>query len=140
MENASKAIIIGGSVLISILIVSLGIYIYNSTKDTTGKAEEATVSLEVQLYNQKFEKYFDGDKTSIGQPILRGSDIKELISEAISSKADIIINIKTLGEFGGDSEKTLSNALLIINDNYTWHVNNIQYDDNGRISKIVFMD
>jgi len=140
MENASKAIIIGGSVLISILIVSLGIYIYNSTKDTTGKAEEAAVSLEVQLYNKKFEKYFNEDITSTGNPRLRGSTIKKLISEAIASKSDIEIYMKTKGTYGGNTSKHLSELLSLFGDDSVWGVQNVFYDENGRITKIEFFD
>lgn len=38
MENASKALIIAGAILISILLVSLGIIMFNSSKGTTDQA------------------------------------------------------------------------------------------------------
>ncbi len=34
MENASKALIIAGAILISILLISVGVLIMNSTGDT----------------------------------------------------------------------------------------------------------
>ena len=36
MENASKALIIAGAILISILIVGLGVIIYNNVADIAG--------------------------------------------------------------------------------------------------------
>ena len=42
MENASKALIIAGSILISILLISLGIIMFNSSKGTTDQAKETS--------------------------------------------------------------------------------------------------
>ena len=36
MENASKALIIAGAILLAILIISLGILIFNQAQDTVG--------------------------------------------------------------------------------------------------------
>ena len=41
MENASKALIIAGAILISILLISVGILVFNSTKGVTDNAEKA---------------------------------------------------------------------------------------------------
>lgn len=38
MENASKALIIAGAILVSILLVSLGIIMFNASKGTTDQA------------------------------------------------------------------------------------------------------
>ena len=38
MENASKALIIAGAILISILLISLGIMMFNASKSTTDQA------------------------------------------------------------------------------------------------------
>jgi len=71
MENASKALIIAGAILISILLISLGIMIFNknsgmveqsnSVLDTiTGSNafKEATTLLDpVKYFNSQFEKY-----------------------------------------------------------------------------------
>lgn len=40
MENASKALIIAGAILISILLITLGITLYNSSKGTTDQATQ----------------------------------------------------------------------------------------------------
>ena len=34
MENASKALIIAGAILISILLIAVSVYIYNASQDT----------------------------------------------------------------------------------------------------------
>lgn len=40
MENATKALIIAGAVLVSILLISIGIALINSNKDVTNSASQ----------------------------------------------------------------------------------------------------
>lgn len=46
MENASKALIIAGAILISILLISLGIIMYNASTGTTDQAENTAQAME----------------------------------------------------------------------------------------------
>lgn len=46
MENASKALIIAGAILISILLISLGIIMFNSSKGTTDQAANTAGAME----------------------------------------------------------------------------------------------
>lgn len=55
MENASKALIIAGAILLSILIIGLGMYIYTQAAgvmDDTGLDQQ-----EIKAYNEPFERY-----------------------------------------------------------------------------------
>ena len=46
MENASKALIIAGAILISILLISLGIIMFNSSKGTTDQAADTANAMQ----------------------------------------------------------------------------------------------
>ena len=46
MENASKALIIAGAVLISILLVTVGVIMFQKSKGTTDQAASTTRELE----------------------------------------------------------------------------------------------
>lgn len=46
MENASKALIIAGAILISILLISLGIIMFNASKGTTDQANDTANAME----------------------------------------------------------------------------------------------
>ena len=70
MENASKALIIAGAILISILIVGLGVIIYNNV---SGIASGGTLDAqEISAHNSPFTGYF-GDYVS-------GSNVRALIN------------------------------------------------------------
>ena len=77
MENASKALIIAGAILLAILIISLGIMIYNQA---AGIAQNNSMNeLEVQQFNQKFTQYEGSD--------IRGSSVRALQQVVKASNA-----------------------------------------------------
>lgn len=91
MENASKALIIAGSVLIAILVISLGLLIFKSTQGTTDQTQELGKTLEVQQFNSQFLKYCG---TSV-----KGSQVRTLCEVIIAHNANsdnkVSINTKS---------------------------------------------
>ncbi len=77
MENASKALIIAGAILLAILLISLGILIFNQAQDTVNNSGMSQA--EITAFNNKFLKYEGTQK---------GSVAKSLINEVIASNAD----------------------------------------------------
>lgn len=57
MENASKALIIAGAILISILLISVGIIVINAINDPVSQAGSSAESQAIQIFNSKFEAY-----------------------------------------------------------------------------------
>lgn len=80
MENASKALIIAGSVLIAILIISLGLFIFKSTSGTTDQTQKLGETLEIQQFNSQFLKYCG---TSV-----KGSQVRTLCEVIIAHNAN----------------------------------------------------
>ncbi len=97
MENASKALIIAGAILISILIIGLGVFIYGQASSTVKKAN--LNSQEAQAQNQQFETYF-GDKVS-------STEVKALMS---------LIRTNNITGKTGDETK---NITVVYNGNVT---------------------
>lgn len=78
MENASKALIIAGAILISILLISIGIILINSGKDITETGTSGINSQKIRTFNAQFTP-FEGAK--------KGSELKDLASIVRSSNA-----------------------------------------------------
>lgn len=79
MENASKALIIAGAILISILLISVGILVMQSTsgiQDQMGQQMDAT---EVQSFNAQFSNYTGNGRSA--------SQVKSLYERVIASNA-----------------------------------------------------
>lgn len=62
MENASKALIIAGAILLSILLISLGILVYNNAKGTV--SDSNLDSEAAQTFNTKISQYCGRKKNS----------------------------------------------------------------------------
>ncbi len=77
MENASKALIIAGAILLSILIIALGVYIFNIAKGSMDTKQVDTLAR--NSFNSQFEQY---DGRCIG------SSVRDLIGNMISAVAD----------------------------------------------------
>ena len=78
MENASKALIIAGAILIAILLITIGIVLINSGRDVTERGTAAMKSQAIQSFNAQFTPY---------EGTITGSQIKSLLSTVRSSNA-----------------------------------------------------
>lgn len=72
MENASKALIIAGAILLSILIIGVGIFIFTSSQGMIDESLQSMSTQEVQAFNSQFTSY-QGDE-------LTGSNVKALLT------------------------------------------------------------
>lgn len=89
MENASKALIIAGAILISILIVGLGVIIY---QNVAGIAKTGTLDAqEITAHNSPFEGYF-GDYVS-------GSNVKALLTQVQANNSAANRNDEVIGNY-----------------------------------------
>lgn len=134
MENASKALIIAGAILLSILLISLGIMIFNQAQDTLQNSGMSQA--EVNAFNNQFLKY-EGTK--------KGSMVKSLIQEVNTNNAQdesgehqIEIVSGTAGIIPKSSTNANENKYLTskIVSTKTYKVEITDYASNGRISKI----
>lgn len=56
MENATKALLIAAAVLVVILIITLGLVVYNRASRTAEEAGDLS-EYQIQVFNEKFRKY-----------------------------------------------------------------------------------
>lgn len=57
MENASKALVIAGAILISILLITLGIIVYNGSRSTIDDSMSSMDETSVTMMNSKIAQY-----------------------------------------------------------------------------------
>ena len=91
MENASKALIIAGAILIAIMIVSLGVVIFNNMGNTAKQAANMDKQ-EIESFNAKITPY-------VGENI-SGSQVNALIQ--------LVISIDNAALKSGGTDKTVS--------------------------------
>lgn len=131
MENASKAILIAGSVIIVLLIISLAMYFYNQSVELVDVWGNKITSTEIKNHNNTFLVY-DGE--------LRGIDVISacIKVEEYNTTARLPVNVIV----------KINNTNVSIMNNYYYILNNVKrtviytailgYDDQGIINLITF--
>ena len=125
MENASKALIIAGAILLAILLISLGIIIFSQAQDTINNSGMSQA--ELQTYNSQFLKYEGSQK---------GTVVKSMIQEvlAVNNNGSSVDKIKVM--YGGADLAASTNPTSGIDSSKTYTVT-LEYDSNtGRVSQI----
>ena len=74
MENASKALIMAGSVLIAILVIGLLVLGYNNLSSLEQTREDSEANLKGEEYMQRFEQYY---RTLYGSELLSLANLQE---------------------------------------------------------------
>ena len=126
MENASKALIIAGAILLAILLISLGIMIFNQAQDTV--TNSGMTEAELTSFNNKFVKYEGKQK---------GTMVKSMIQEVKSNNANssdshnIIVKLKA----DADGSLTETTDTKDIDTKPTYTVSMV-YDSGNRINEI----
>ena len=103
MDNASKALIMAGAVLISIALVGVGVYIFSSTNTMVGGANQQLDDAAAQMTNSTLGQYA-GTK-------VRGSTVKQLFEKARISNINKTLPVDITVKLGGsDVTNSLSTA------------------------------
>lgn len=97
MENASKALIIAGAILIAIVLIAVGVLVVNNMNEPVEQGIEGMTDQAKQIFNRKFESYQNTKQNA--------NNVKALISaiRASNSSGTQINKIKVIcGETTSD--------------------------------------
>jgi len=146
MENASKALIIAGGILISILVISIGVYLFASYGNIGSSYDKNMKTIEIQKFNSNFIK-FEGRKDITIQEIVT------VVNFAKQYKEETEIDVKV---YIASDELKDNNIITLIEDNSTIIESGIEkvkyfkcnvdtstdivYDGYGKVSSIKFQN
>lgn len=146
MENASKALIIAGAVLIAIMILAIGIYLINTLKEASDSYVTRLDATELQKYNSSFE-VFVGRTDVVAQEIITLINITQQKEKGtqiylIAKKKEE--NITNYDE--SQKNKFLEDHILTYNidangneqEINSFEFISIEYDADGKVSEIKF--
>ena len=77
MENASKALIMAGGILISIMIIGVLIYMWSSSSEWAKQNHKVELSEQIMAFNNQYEGY--------NKKLLRGTDVISAINRSESN-------------------------------------------------------
>lgn len=134
MENASKALLIAGAILIVILLIAVGMMVYQGAQGSINRAIGSMSSTEKDIHNKQFEAYLGSN--------ISGSRVRDLISKVISNNGgddnvEVSINYSNAASAAaaavtGELSNIMSNVTTSARASYTV---NAQYND-GVITEI----
>lgn len=137
MENASKAIIMAGGVLIAVAVITLALYGFSKYKDYARTSEQILTVSQIESFNRFYESYQEGtgkNGTISGIPLyeIRGIDYLNIYKKAIEDNAvdeSFIINEQNSSlhsAIAGDSSKFIASPYYY----------GIEYGSNGKITAV----
>ena len=134
MENASKALIIAGAILLAILIISLGIMIYNQASGVVNN--NAMSEVDISSFNSKFTQY---EGTNV-----RGAQVKALLQQIATN--NVTYQDDTTRQesvtFGGTDKQKITNASAAgtVNTGKTYTVSSTTDAKTGLINRVTIAE
>lgn len=150
MENASKALLIAGAILLCILIIAIGMFIYNSAQSTITDSLTSMSTQEIDAFNNQFVSY-EGSQTGSNIKALMGrlignadtyrdepAKIPGVYIDKINNKTNTKNNFRAEVPNAGDPSNYINNLGYIRNRVETKHEYwlEINFQDNGIIDYI----
>ena len=147
MENASKALIIAGGVLIGILIMSLGVYLFMNFGATSAEIHKQVEEQQLVEFNTKFTSYEGKKGLTIHDAITVAGYANEnnmYHNDELSKYGIVVLLNDTQIQDNTDEENAMliSSEMSNINGSTgltTYKCSILEYhQENGRVKKIKF--
>ena len=111
MENASKALLIAGGILISMLVISIGVYLFANYRGLATSHEQTMQADEIREFNVNFEK-FEGRTDITIQEIVTLANFAKQYEEQTGIHIQVILS--------GEGDLTLHDDIIsLIQENST---------------------
>lgn len=134
MENATKALLIAGSVLIAIVLIAVGIKILSSTSGVTKEVDNLSSTMEASIFNSRFTQYEGTQKGTAVRALYRL--VKQ--NNLTSSNRDIGMYI-TDGSGGSEIEDDSDLQRYVVNNN-TYTVSLFDNNNDGYVDTIEILE
>ena len=85
MDNASKALIIAGAVLIAVMLVSVGVLIYNQAVGVIDTSRDQIAGMSISTFNNQFQQYLKNNATT--------AEVKSLLDAVINSNISSVDHV-----------------------------------------------
>lgn len=140
MENASKALIMAGGVLIGILIISLAVYLFTDFGSTSAQINAQNSQKQITEFNSKFTVYEGNDNITIYDIITLAGYAKEN-NEYYKDVEDEKIDVKIGNETCLNStSQELINKYVSNEKLKKFMCSGIKYNKRGKVKSITFKE
>ena len=146
MENASKALIIAGAILLSIAIIGVGMAVFNNASESISGADVSTE--EVTAYNSDFTSYEGNVRgsraktlvTTVRQHNLNAQDDSEKIQVLDSGEDDMDVPVQEVDVDGSTTTAYLTEFANELQSGKTYSVSFGMDPTSGKITTIYIVE
>lgn len=135
MENASKALLISGGILVAILVLTLGVALFAEFSGSGEIYENRQIVAEIRKFNANFTKFEDRDDIT-AQEIITLNEFVKQYNEKNETNVEVKINPKITNNIEflqKNSVDETGNRILFKCDS-----DKIEYDEEGKVRLINF--
>lgn len=139
MENASKALLMAGAIIVILILISMGIYVFTRGSDFVDNSLKELSQAEIEAHNNQFENY---------EGSVSGAEVKNvcIFIAQLNDKDDYKINVKInvgglsfpVDEKDEDENRNIYNSILNSIDSVGVYKGVTSYNENGIIDEISF--
>lgn len=130
MENATKALLIAGSVLIAILLIAVGLRIFNSTQGTVESTKKTMDTTSITMFNSQFTQYRGTQSESNTRAL-----IEKVIVNNTTNK-NHLVKVFDLNELNATSDTGKISSYLSTRLTSGSHYIRIKYDSKGYVNYV----
>ncbi len=137
MENATKALLIAAGLLIALMIISAGIYLFVNYSEVVYQHDKNRATQSQVQYNNKFEKFVDKELTA--QDVVTIINLKDDYNEGRpdSDQIKIILNGFNIVNTDKGKFEFLNNTASGKNTKYTYKIEKIDKNEETNTIKTI---
>lgn len=137
MENATKALLIGGGILIAMLVIGVGVLIFNNYGEASLTYEQTLQATEIQKFNVNFMQFEGREDISIHEIVTLANFVKQY-----NNKVEENIKVKVLISGEGDALTKDMTGIIKKYPDKKFRCRNIEYftdgSESGKVNSIEF--
>ena len=131
MENASKALLIAGGILITMIILTIGVTLYSMYSNQSKEYNQIITTTEIQKFNSKFDVY-------VGRTDITAQEVASVVNLAkeYGDAVKIIIQNKSYSQ-----ETYITSEKFVTKFLYSqFSCEDPEYGETGKITQITFKE
>lgn len=130
MENATKALMIAGGVLIALIIITMFILMFSRLSNIQEEQEEQTKIEQIAAFNEQFEAY--------NKKVMYGTDVITLINKVAENNKKNSKNIEyqIIITVNGIKMENSSRMVGTDQEKGLYKCTKVTYNNSGRVNKI----
>lgn len=129
MENASKALLMAGAVLITMAVIGVAVYFFSLMGGYAGASEDMLSAAQIQSFNRFYTSYRAG-----GQ--IRVIDALNILNRAVEDDVNVELNSSMIKQNSAHTAYTVDSSTYFLKTvNYS-----LKYNPAGAVSSVTISD